>query len=218
MKIEIWSDIACPFCYIGKRHLEKALEQLPELDVDITWKSFELDPNAPVESDLDIYDTLAKKYGRNREWAKQMNANMVEMASKAGLEYDMDSVKPSNSFNAHQLLHLAKEEGKQGDMKEALLSAYFVEGKHIGDPDQLAEIASGIGLDQTKVEEVLNNNTYSKDVMADVEQAHRIGVQGVPFFYINKKYGLSGAQPVETFVNALQQIHDEMEANETTAS
>ncbi|MEQ8524095.1 DsbA family oxidoreductase [Gracilimonas sp.] len=209
MKIEVWSDVVCPFCYIGKRHLEKALEQLPDLDVEIIWKSFELDPNAPINSDLDIYDTLAKKYVRDREWAQQMNANMVKMASSAGLDFNMDEVKPTNSFNAHQLIHLAKEHDKQDEMKEALLSAYFIEGKHVGDIDTLVEIASDAGLDRNRAKQVLENNTYSNQVVTDVEEAHRIGVQGVPFFYINEKYGLSGAQPVEVFVEALKKISEE---------
>lgn len=209
MNIEIWSDVACPFCYIGKRHLEQALKQLPDLDVNITWKSFELDPNAPLNSDLDIYDTLAKKYGRDRNWAKQMNANMVSMASKAGLHFDMDSLIPTNTFNAHQLIHLAKEEGKQNEMKEALLSAYFREGEHLGEPSTLVEIAKQIGIDEQKTKKVLENNSYSNKVVKDVEEAHSLGVQGVPFFYINKKYGLSGAQPVKVFVEALSKIASE---------
>ncbi|MBD3617321.1 MAG: DsbA family oxidoreductase [Gracilimonas sp.] len=209
MKIEIWSDVVCPFCYIGKKHLEKALVQLPDLKVDITWKSFELDPNAPVDSNLDIYDTLAKKYGRDRNWAIQMNANVVDMASSAGLDYHMDEVKPTNSFNAHQLIHLAKEVGRQNEMKEALLSAYFVEGKHIGKEEVLSDLAVSAGLDESKVREALQNNTYSDKVVQDIEEAHRIGVQGVPFFYINNKYGLSGAQPVQVFVEALSKIASE---------
>lgn len=209
MKIEIWSDVVCPFCYIGKRHLEKALNQLPALDVEITWKSFELDPNAPVNSDLDIYDSLAKKYGRDRDWAEQMNANMVNMASQAGLQFHMDNVKPTNSFNAHQLIHLAKEEGKQDAMKEALLSAYFTEGKHVGDPKVLTEIAHQVGLSKQKAHDVIVNHSYSNNVVKDVEEAHSLGVQGVPFFYINNKYGLSGAQPVQVFVEALSKIASE---------
>ena len=209
MKIEIWSDVVCPFCYIGKRNLEKALDQLNDLDVEVTWKSFELDPNAPVDSDLDIYDTLAKKYGHDREWAIQMNANMVEMASKAGLNYNMDEVKPTNSFDAHQLIHLGREKGLQDEMKEALLSAYFEEGKHIGKKSELIDIASDLGLDETEVADVLDNNTYSNAVVKDVEEAHSLGVQGVPFFYINQKYGLSGAQPVDVFVEALTKIYKE---------
>ena len=211
MKIEIWSDVVCPFCYIGKRHLEKALEQLPDLDVEIIWRSFELDPNAAVNPDLDIYDLLAKKYGRNREWAKQMNDNMVQMATKAGLNYNMDEVQPTNSFNAHQLIHFAKDEGLQDEMKEALLKAYFEQGKHVGDPETLTELAVKVGLDKANAQKVLQENTYSNDVVADVEKAHKIGVQGVPFFYINEKYGLSGAQPVEVFVEALTEIAKENE-------
>ncbi|MDR9418488.1 DsbA family protein [Gracilimonas sp.] len=209
MKIEIWSDVVCPFCYIGKRHLEKALEQLPDIEPEITWKSFEVDPNAPVHSDLDIYDTLAKKYGRDRDWAKQMNDNMVQMADKAGLTFNMDQVQPTNSFNAHQLIHLANEQGKQDEMKEALLKAYFEEGKHVGHKETLTEIGKSVGLNSKDIETVLNENTYSNQVVSDVEEAHRIGVQGVPFFYINDKYGLSGAQPVEVFVEALTEINEE---------
>ncbi|MEX0844675.1 MAG: DsbA family oxidoreductase [Balneolaceae bacterium] len=206
MKIEIWSDVVCPFCYIGKRHLEQALKQLPDLEVEIIWKSFELDPNAPVNSDLDIYDTLAKKYGRDRNWAKQMNANMTKMASSAGLDYNMDAVKPTNSFNAHQLIHFAKEHGKQDKMKEALLSAYFVEGKHIGEAEVLADLAKKVGLNKDEAKEVLQTNSYSSKVVKDVEEAHQLGIQGVPFFFINEKYGLSGAQPPEVFVEALTKI------------
>lgn len=209
MKIQIWSDIACPFCYIGRQHLEQALDKLPELDADIEWKSFELDPNAPVNSDLDIYDTLAKKYGRDRNWAKQMNANMVQMAASAGLDFNMDEVKPTNSFNAHQLIHLAKKHDKQEDMKKALLSAYFEKGLHVGNKDVLVDIAVSVGLDAEEAREVLDNNSYSSEVVKDVEEAHRLGVQGVPFFYINKKYGLSGAQPVEVFVETLSKIQQE---------
>ncbi len=199
----------CPFCYIGKRHLEQALKQLPDLEADITWKSFELDPKAPVESDLDIYDTLAKKYGRDRNWAQQMNARMVEMADKAGLNFKMDKIKPTNSFNAHQLIHFAKENGKQDEMKEAFLSAYFEQGKHLGKSEVLVEMAESIGLDGTEAANVLEENRYSKAVVKDVEEAHSLGVQGVPFFYINEQYGLSGAQPVDTFTEALSKISSE---------
>ena len=212
MKIEIWSDVVCPFCYIGKRHLEQALEQLPDIQPEITWKSFELDPNAEVNSDLDIYDTLAKKYDRDRDWAKQMNDNMVQMADKAGLNFNMDQVQPTNSFNAHQLIHLAKEHGKQDEMKEALLKAYFEEGKHVGENKTLVDIGTKVGLDTKKIKTVLDENAYSNQVMSDVEEAHRIGVQGVPFFFINEKYGLSGAHPVEVFVEALTKINEEIDS------
>lgn len=209
MKIEIWSDVVCPFCYIGKRHLEKALEQMPELDVDISWKSFELDPNASNNPDGDIYDLLAKKYGHDRAWAKETTSNMVGMAAEAGLEFNMDQVQPANSFNAHQVIHYAAEHGKQDEMKEALLLAYFTEGKHIGNEDVLVDKAEKVGLNPDEVKEMLENNTYSNAVLKDVEKAHKLGVQGVPFFYINEKYGLSGAQPTSVFLNALKQISEE---------
>lgn len=207
MKIDIWSDVVCPFCYIGKRHLEKALEQLPEIEADINWKSFELDPNAPLNSDLDIYDTLAKKYDRDRNWAKQMNQNVVEMAERVGLNYNMDQIKPTNSFNAHQLIHFAKSHNKQNEMKEALMAAYFTEGKHIGQTEVLTEIAGSVGLDKPEAAKVLSENRYSSEVVKEVEQAHSLGIQGVPFFFINEEYGLSGAQPVEVFVNTLKEIN-----------
>ncbi|MEX0720168.1 MAG: DsbA family oxidoreductase [Balneolaceae bacterium] len=208
MKIEIWSDVVCPFCYIGKRHLELAMEQLPELDIDITWKSFELDPQASVESAVDIYDMLAKKYGHDRKWAKQMNANVTKTAEKAGLDYDMDSVKPTNSFDAHRLLHLAKEHGKQDELEEILFSAYFTEGRYIGKKEVLQELGEKAGLEAETVRKVLNSDQYTDAVKHDIIQAKNIGVQGVPFFYINGKYGLSGAQPVETFVKVLKEVSE----------
>ena len=209
MNIEIWSDVACPFCYIGKVHLEKALKQLPDTTVNITWRSFELDPNAAVEPEADIYDTLAKKYGKDRTWAKEMNRNMTQMAKDVGLNFNMDNVKPTNTFNAHRLIHFADSKGLQHEMKERLLKAYFTEGQNVGDISTLSELASDIGLDQKKVKEILSEKKFTDEVVQDIERAYKIGVQGVPFFLINNKYGLSGAQPVEVFVEALTKIHQE---------
>lgn len=205
MKIEVWSDVVCPFCYIGKRHMEQALEQ-SGIEAEIVWRSFELDPEAPESSDLDIYDTLAKKYGRDRDWAEQMNANMVEKAKAVGLDYNMDAVQPANSFKAHQLIHLAKKEGKQDEMKEALLKAYFSEGRLISNKDTLLTIAEEVGLEPEDAEAALREETYTSAVRHDESIAQQLGIQGVPFFYINEKYGLSGAQPVEVFVDAFRQI------------
>jgi len=209
MNIEIWSDVACPFCYIGKVHLEKALKQLPDTTVNITWRSFELDPNAAVEPEADIYDTLAKKYGKDRTWAKEMNRNMTQMAKDVGLNFNMDNVKPTNTFNAHRLIHFADSKGLQHEMKERLLKAYFIEGQNVGDISTLSELASDIGLNQKQVKEVLSEKKFTDEVVQDIERAHKIGVQGVPFFLVNNKYGLSGAQPVEVFVEALTRIHQE---------
>ncbi|MEX0608831.1 MAG: DsbA family oxidoreductase [Balneolaceae bacterium] len=208
MKIEIWSDVVCPFCYIGKRHLEQALAQLPELDVEITWKSFELDPHASSNSEVDIYDMLAKKYGQDREWAKKINANMIQMAERAGLEFNMDEVKPTNSFDAHRLLHLAKKHEKQEELEEIFFSAYFSEGRHLGQKKELQELGEKAGLDSGEILDVLESDQYKDAVNHDVVQAQNLGVQGVPFFYINQKYGLSGAQPVDTFVKALGEINE----------
>lgn len=210
MNIEIWSDVACPFCYIGKAHLEKALEELPGSEnVDIIWRSFELNPNAPVEPKADIYDTLATKYGQDREWAIQMNNNMTRMADNAGLNFNMNEVKPTNTFNAHRMIHFAESKGLQNEMKERLLKAYFTEGKNVGDVSTLAELAGEIGLDTNEAMKVINEKQFTDEVLKDVERAHKIGVQGVPFFLINNKYGLSGAQPIEVFIEALNKIRKE---------
>lgn len=206
MHIEIWSDIACPFCYIGKSRLETALKKLPDLEASVSWRSFQLDPNASEQPELDIYDTLAKKYGKDRQWAKEMNKNVVEMAEKEGLDFNMDSIKPVNTFKAHRLLHYADKQEKQHEMKEALLKAYFTDGKDVGDMDTLAQLAGEIGLDEAEVKDFLNTQQFSDRVREDMDKARKIGIQGVPFFLINNKYGLSGAQPTEVFEEALQKI------------
>lgn len=209
MNIEIWSDIACPFCYIGKVRLEKALEQLPDIDASIDWRSFELDPNAPENPELDIYDTLAKKYGKDRKWAEEMNENVVQMAEKEDLDFRIDDIQPVNTFKAHRLIHFAAKNDRQHEMKNALLNAYFSKGKNVNDTDTLVSIAENIGLNKNNVKEFLERNELSQNVIEDIEKAHKIGIQGVPFFLINNKYGLSGAQPVEVFKEALKKISDE---------
>ena len=210
MNIEVWSDVACPFCYIGKRHLEKAIEQLEiKSDGSVTWRSFQLDPSAELTTDKSIYELLATKYGKDIQWAKEMNQNVVKTAAEVGLAYDIDGIKPTNSFDSHRLIHLAKSEGKQDEMKEALLAAYFVEGKHTGDKKTLAEIAASVGLNAKRVEEVLNSNEYEEAVHADIAQAQQYGISGVPFFVINKKYGISGAQPISNFVETLSKVRSE---------
>ncbi len=210
MNIEVWSDVACPFCYIGKRHLEKAIEQMEIQDeVSIIWRSFQLDPSAELTTDKTIYELLAAKYGKDIQWAKEMNQNVVKTAAEVGLAYDIDGIKPTNSFSSHRLIHLAKSEGKQDEMKEALLAAYFVEGMHTGDKKTLAEIADSVGLNAERVEEVLNNNEYEEAVHVDIAQAQQYGISGVPFFVINKKYGISGAQPISNFVETLSKVRSE---------
>ncbi|MEQ9091983.1 MAG: DsbA family oxidoreductase [Balneola sp.] len=212
MKVQIWSDIACPFCYIGKKHLELAAEQT-DTPLEIEWMSFQLDPSAPEKTDKSIYEILATKYGKDITWAKQMNANMIEMGEKAGLTFNVDIQKPTNTLKAHLLLHQAKEEGVQTKLKEALFEAYFVNGENISDTKTLLKIADKVGIDAEKAEEVLSKKEHTSEVKDDINLAQRYGVQGVPFFILNNKYAFSGAQPVEAFVQAFDKIAEEIEAS-----
>ena len=212
MKIEIWSDYACPFCYIGKRRLEEALTQF-EHKVEVKYKSFELDPNAPVEINQTIYEILASKYGTTLERAKQMSEGVIEQAKSVGLQFDFDSLIPTNTFNAHRLAKIAEENGKDKELVEKLLDAYFVQGKHIGDETVLVELAESVGLDINIVKEHLNSTSYEEDVRKDEYEAKTIGVQGVPFFVINDKYAISGAQPTEVFLNSLKKVWEEEHAS-----
>lgn len=210
MRVEIWSDIVCPFCYIGKRRYEEALAQLPYRDeVETVYRSFELDPNAPVKADRDLHDSLAAKFGISREQAKDMNDQVTEQARSVGLTYNLDQAVPTNTFDAHRLTHLAAKHGKMVEMTERLFQAYFTEGKHIGDRQVLAELAADIGLDPAGVSEALDSSSYTDEVRADEREAAQLGIRGVPFFVINRKYAVSGAQPTEVFIRALEKARSE---------
>jgi len=204
MKIEIWSDINCPFCYIGKRHLEKALQSFSG-KVEIEWKSFELDPVSHPPKGSDQMELLARKYGKDRAWAVQMNENMTAMAREAGLDFHMDKIVPANSFNAHRLIHLAKKYHKQDEMKERLLAAKFVEGMDIDGPAVLTQLAQELALPAQEVAHLLESDAFAKDVRADEEMARTLGISGVPFFVFDQKVALSGAQPVEVFLEVLNE-------------
>lgn len=208
IKIEIWSDINCPFCYIGKRHLEKALSNLNQA-VEIEWKSFELDPYTHPPKGADQAELLAQKYGKDQVWVKQMNANITEMARQSGLEFHLDKIVPANSFNAHRILHLAKKFQLQDQMKERLLLAKFSEGKDISDQEILLACAQEVGLPEREIRELLASDQYATEVRADEEIAGGLGISGVPFFVFNKKLALSGAQPVEVFMEVLEKIQSE---------
>jgi predicted DsbA family dithiol-disulfide isomerase len=214
MKIEVWSDFVCPFCYIGKRRLEGALAQFPNRDqVEVEFKSFELDPTAPKEMDKNIHEVLAAKYGMSIEQAKKSNENLGRMAKSVGLTYHFDDMKPTNTFDAHRLAKFAKTHGKESVITEKLLFAYFTESKNIGDIEILADIASAAGLDRQAALDVLNNqDAFANDVRSDEALAHQYGITGVPYFVINQKYAISGAQPLETFTGALQQVWQEESA------
>ncbi|GIN83892.1 DSBA oxidoreductase [Heyndrickxia sporothermodurans] len=211
MKIEVWSDFACPFCYIGKRRLEQAIEKFPHRDsVEIEFKSFELDPNSPKDIDMNIHEILSQKYGMSVEQAKQMNANVGKQADEVGLTYHFDTMIPTNTFDAHRLAKYAADNGLGAQMNERLLKAYFTDSKKISDPNTLADLAEEIGLHRNEALTILSGTNFSDSVRADEEEARQLGITGVPFFVLNEKYAISGAQPVEAFSNALQMVWDEI--------
>ena len=211
MKIEVWSDFVCPFCYIGKRRLEMALDQFPHKnEVDVEFKSFELDPNSPVYSGKSIHEALASKYGMSIEQAKQSNEQIGQQAASVGLTFNFEDMKPTNTFDAHRLAKFAKAHGKEKVVTESLLHSYFTESKNLSELETLADIAEAVGLDRQEALQVLNDKAlYANDVRIDEGIAQQYGVTGVPYFIVNQKYAISGAQPLETFVSALQQVWEE---------
>lgn len=213
MKVEIWSDVGCPFCYIGKREFEKGLEGFAAKGhVEVEWKSFELDPQAARRSPDDMYTMLAKKYGRTREQAKDMVAGVVERAKSVGLPYDMDRVVLANSFDAHRLVQLAKRKGLGDAAEERLFRAHFIEGTDIGDHGELQRMGEAVGLDGEEVAAMLAGDAFTQEVRADELEAQRIGIRGVPFFVIDRKYAVSGAQSAEHFRAALERAWSERPA------
>lgn len=205
MKIEIWSDVMCPFCYIGKRHFEKALEAFPgKEDIEVEWKSFQLNPDMETEPGKHINEYLAEKKGWTIEQARQANEYVTGMAAAAGLQYDMDRAVVANSFDAHRMIQLAKQAGVGDAMEENLFRAYFTEGRNIADHATLVELAGRAGVDQTKAAEVLSGKELADAVEQDIYEAQQISVRGVPFFVLNDRYAVSGAQPVEAFAGALE--------------
>lgn len=211
MKIEVWSDFVCPFCYIGKRRLELALADFPHKDqVEVDYKSFELDTTSPKETDMTIHEMLAAKYGMSVDEAKKMNEGVGQQAATVGLTYRFDKMKPTNTFDAHRLTHFAKTKGKDAELTEKLLAAYFTESKQIGDNETLVDLAESVGIDKQEALAVLNDEqAYAEEVRYDQKLAQQIGVQGVPFFVINQKYAISGAQPIETFQQAIEKVWQE---------
>jgi predicted DsbA family dithiol-disulfide isomerase len=205
MRVEIWSDIACPWCYIGRRRFEKALDQFEHREqVEVIWRSFQLDPNAPRDYAGTVNDLLAQRYGMSQEKAESLNAQVSALAAQEGLEYHLDRAHPVNSLDAHRLIHLAADHGLQGQMKERLQKAYFTEGLVVSDLDALVKLAVEVGLDADETRQILQGSLYSDAVRADVRRAQMIGVNGVPFFVLDEKYAISGAQPVEIFLTALE--------------
>jgi predicted DsbA family dithiol-disulfide isomerase len=197
---EIWSDVVCPWCYIGKRRFEAAVERF-DGDVEVVWRSFELDPGAPATREHSAAEHLASKYGMSVEQAEASHAQMTELAAQEGLDYHFEKARGGNSFDAHRLIHLANAHGKQAEAQERVMRAYFTEGVPIGDREALIALGDELGLDARAA---LESDEYADAVRADELLAQQIGIQGVPFFVLNRRYGVSGAQPAEVLVQALE--------------
>lgn len=210
MKIEVWSDYVCPFCYIGKRKLEQALEKTGfSNEAEIIFKSYELDPNSPEVSEETTVSALARKYGTTEAEAQSMTANVSAAAKEVGLDYNFSKIRPANTFNAHRLVKWAQEHGKAAELSENLFRAYFIENREIGRKEVLAHIAEETGLSRKEAESALDSERYTDDVREDIEEGRQLGVQGVPFFVLNRKYAISGAQPDEVFEQALRKAEEE---------
>jgi predicted DsbA family dithiol-disulfide isomerase len=206
LRIDVWSDIACPWCYIGKRRLEAALANFPHPGaVEIVWRAFELDPSAPRGRDTKVSyaERLAKKYRSTVAEAEAMMARVTTIAAADGLDFRFDKIRPGNTFDAHRVLHLAREHGKQDAVKERVLRAYLTEGESIGDPEVLVRLAAEAGLDPEQVRALLASDAHVKDVRKDEDEARQLGISGVPFFVLGGNYAVSGAQPAEVLRDAL---------------
>ena len=211
IKVDVWSDVQCPWCYIGKRKFEAGAEQFGG-EVEVEYHSFEWAPDTPVDFDGTPADYLSQRKGLPLGQVGEMLERVTGIAAQVGLDYDYDSVHQTNTVKAHELLHYAKSKGRQLEMKERLLQAYFVNGEHVGRIEDLADIAAELDFDRADVVRALESNEFLAAVKADVAQAQEYGIQGVPFFVIDGRYGISGAQEAATFAAALQQVRDEKEA------
>jgi predicted DsbA family dithiol-disulfide isomerase len=210
MKIEIWSDIACPYCYMGKRKFDIALTQFSgRADVEIEWKSFLLNPDLLTDSSTSIFQYLAEKKGFPKEQAQQMMSQITESGQAIGLHYHFDQVVVANTIKAHQLLYEARVQGFQHEMEERLFEAYFVEGKNMDDVNILVELASEVGLNITALDVKILSGQYAIEIEADINLAQQFGVRGVPFFIFDRKYAVSGAQEPNTFLKTMEQVLSE---------
>lgn len=213
MKVEIWSDVMCPFCYIGKRKFELALEKFPYREkVEITWKSFQLNPDMVTDPDKNINQYLSEAKGWSLKQAEDANNYVTDIAKKVGLTYNMDKAIVANSFDAHRLSHLAKKYNMQDALEEQLFLAYFTEGKNTADHNILTEIGVGIGLVEEEIKTMLNGNEFSAEVNKDILEAQMVGARGVPFFVFDRKYAVSGAQDPATFEQVLNTVWEEHES------
>jgi len=212
MKVDIWSDIRCPFCYIGKRKFEMALEKFEHRNaVEVEWKSFELDPGLKTQNDVNATEYLAAIKGISKERANEMQQYVKGIANEVGLDFNADKAVVANSFNGHRLIQFAKTKGLGNEAEEELFKAHFTEGKNIDNTEVLLQTAINIGLDENEAREMLASGAFAKEVKQDEMQAQQFGISGVPFFVLNDKYAVSGAQSPETFLQALEQTWQETE-------
>lgn len=205
MRVEIWSDVVCPWCYIGKRRLDKALARFEHQDgVEVVWRSFELGPRTTA-SDVDLIGYLSAKYGVSREEAALMNERVTKIAAGEGLDFRLDIARRGNTFDAHRLLHLGAARGVQGVLKEGLLAAYQHGGQPIADHDALTDVAVAAGLEEADVRALLAGDAYASEVRADEDDARRLGISAVPTFVVDRRYAVSGAQPSDVLLELLEQ-------------
>lgn len=211
MVVKIWSDVRCPFCFIGKRKFETALEKFPQKDrVKVIWKSFQLDPSLKTDPGLSTLDYFVKTKGVSKEQAKQMFNSATKMAMEAGIKFNLEESVPANSFMAHRLSQFAKSKDLGNEIEEALFKAHLEDGKNIDDPEVLVQVAKSIGMNAEEVENILKSDAFSYEVKQDEMEAHNIGVTGVPFFVFEDKYAVSGAQPAEVFLQTLEKTWEEI--------
>ena len=206
MRVEIWSDVVCPWCYVGKRRFDEALAQFDHADaVEVVWRSYELDPNGPREREGDYVSRLAVKYGVSEDNAQAMVDRMVDVAEGVGIEMRFDRARLGNTFDAHRLLHLARDRGVQGEVEERLFQAAFTEGRPIGDRDELVAVAADAGLDPEEAAAVLAGTEYAENVRADEREAAALGCRGVPFFVVDRRFAVAGAQSTDLFLEVLDE-------------
>ncbi|NEE02003.1 DsbA family oxidoreductase [Phytoactinopolyspora halotolerans] len=205
IKIDIWSDVACPWCYVGKRRLERALQSF-DGEAVIEFHSFELAPDTPVDFSGSEVDFLARHKGMPHAQVEQMLTQMTALAAEEGLAFDYDALQHTKTLKAHELLHHAKTLGRQADLKERLLKAYFEQGRHVGRVDELVALAEEIGMDLAAARDALESGKYADDVAADIAQAHAMGIRGVPFYVFDERVGVSGAQPSDVFTDVLERV------------
>jgi predicted DsbA family dithiol-disulfide isomerase len=213
MELELWIDVVCPWCYLGKRRVEAALERFdPRGQLTLVQRSFELDPTAPRVREGSLVDQLAAKYGNSVEQAQERLAQLVELGRADGIEFRFERTRAGNTFDAHRLIHLAREQGVSDAVVERLMLGYFSEGLAIGEPAELASAVAEAGIPLPEAHELLDSDRFAEQVRSDEQQAAQLGIRGVPFLVLDGRYGISGAQPVDAYVEALERARDEHDA------